>query len=337
MRYIPINRLTPGMLLARPIMDEYNNFLLGTHSPLTLPQIQKLERRGFSGVYIEDDLSEDIFIEDTLPVELQRRSIEALQGGNPDVVLNVAKDIVNQLLSSKEICLDLRDLRSFDDYTYRHCVKVCTLSTVLGMRMRLKEDELVKLSAAALLHDMGKLMIDPKILNKPGKLTPEEYKNVKEHSRLSYELIKDRINISAATKVGVLFHHENEDGTGYPANLHGDKIHIFAKIIHVTDVYDALTSRRPYKDPIAISEAIEYLMGGCGTLFSQRVVEAFLKFVPVYPRGSIVRISDGREAIVVKNCTNPLRPVIRFMDGSTVDLSADSNSWNLTIVATPEM
>lgn len=149
---------------------------------------------------------------------------------------------------------------------------------------------------------------------------------------MSYELIKDRFDISAQIKVAVLYHHENVDGTGYPNGVMGDEQTLFTKIIHAADVYDALVSKRPYKEPYAPCEAAEYLMGGCGILFDQEVIEVMLRAIPLYPKGTEVELSDGRVGIVKENAdAHNLRPVLRLMDGTTLDL-ADRTSMSIAIM-----
>jgi response regulator RpfG family c-di-GMP phosphodiesterase len=185
---------------------------------------------------------------------------------------------------------------------------------------------------AGLLHDLGKQVIPEEILHKPGRLTIEEYDVMKTHATLSYEMIKERWDISANVKSAVLYHHENVDGSGYPEGIEGDRQTIYTKILHVADVYDALISRRPYKNPYSPYEACEYLMGGGGIMFDSKVVEALLLYVPLYPKGTQVKLSDGREGIIVDNSgARNLRPIIRLLDGTTIDMQKHEN-FNLTIL-----
>lgn len=337
MRYVTIEKAEPGMVLAKSIYDDFSRVLLGAYSTLTIEFITKLADRGFPGIYISDTFSDDIEIDETITTELRNLGVQSLRNGDIDATIAVAKSIVEQIVSSKRISLDLVDLRTFDDYTYRHSVNVAVLSTVIGMKLMLNSVQLEELCIAAIFHDLGKLMIDQNILNKPGKLTVEEFGLVKEHSQFSYDILKDRWNISATSKSGVLSHHENEDGSGYPRGLRGSNIHLYGKIIHVADVYDALTSKRPYKKPYALSEAIEYLMGGGGTHFDKKVVEAFLSAVPIYPKGVSVYLSDGSEAIVVDNSKNTLRPIIRFLNGTEVDLSENMEYLKVTICSSSDV
>lgn len=331
MRYVTIEKIEPGMILAKSVYNEADHILLGAASVLNEDYIEKLTTRGFQGLYIDDEISSGIDIEETISVELRNRGVKSLQECNIDESLEVAQGIVDQIINSKTISLDLVDLRTFDDYTFRHSVNVAVLSTVIGIGMSLSHQDLLELCAAAIFHDLGKLRIPDEILNKPARLTPEEYEVMKQHPVYSYELIKGRWDISAKTKVGVLHHHENEDGSGYPNGLESSQIYLFAKIIHVADVYDALTAKRPYKQPYALSEAAEYLMAGYGTMFDKDVVDAFLKFVPIYPKGMEVTLSDGRKGIIVENTAHTLRPVIRLMDGTEIDLNDGTRYCNITL------
>ena len=149
---------------------------------------------------------------------------------------------------------------------------------------------------------------------------------MKTHSELGYERLKENINISSKTKMGVYMHHENVNGSGYPLGLRDDQIYMFAKIIHIADVYDAITSERPYKKAQSPKEAIEFLMNNAGKMFQPEYVKAFITYIPVYPKGRNVILSDGNVAVVVENRQyHTLYPVVRRLsDGETIDL-ADQN------------
>lgn len=333
MRYVVIEKAKPGMVLARPVYDDSNRILLGGGNILNEDKIAKLEYRGFAGVYIEDELSKDIDIKEVITDDLRNLGIDALKKGDMEAVILVAECIVDRILNNSGISIELVDLRSYDEYTYRHSVNVAVLSTVVGLGMGFSQEELQELCIAGVLHDIGKLAVSPNLVRKPARLTRAEYEEIKEHPVLSYELLKNRLEISERIKRVVLQHHENEDGSGYPYQLKGDEIDVFAKIIHVADVYDALTSKRSYKSAYAFSEAIEYIMGANGILFNPEVVMIFTRYVAVYPKGTTVTLSDGREAIVIENTNNILRPKIRLMNGVHVDLSDELSYMNLTIAS----
>jgi HD-GYP domain-containing protein (c-di-GMP phosphodiesterase class II) len=332
MRYVSIEKAQKNMVLARPIFNQMNRVLLGYGTILTQEYIGKLKRRGFPGVYIEDELAKDIEVRDAITQELRNDGVDALRKGDIDAALVIAERIVDQMLANAPVSVDMVDLRNYDDYTYRHSVNVAVLSTVIGMHMGFTKGYLKELCIAALLHDIGKQMLYPEILNKPGFLTEDEFEHIKEHPQMAYDILKQRMDISAKVRTSVLSHHENEDGSGYPHGLKGNQIFIFAKIIHVADVFDALTSRRPYKQPYAKSEAVEYLMGNCGRLFDTKVVEAFISSISVYPKGTEVLLSDGRSGIVAANRDSSLRPVVRLFNGEEVDLNDYSTNRNVIIV-----
>lgn len=333
MRYINIEKVESGMVLAKEVFDDDGRVLLAANTILTKEYIIRLSIRGYQGVYIEDELSRGIQIDEVISIELRNEGAKAVKEGNIDSLKSIAKDIVSQLLEKdKSISLDIKDLRTYDNYTYKHSVNVAVISTIIGIYLSYDEEWLYELCLAALMHDIGKTKIDPGIINKPGRLSMMEYRIVQEHARYSYDILDENYLISARTKQAVLHHHENEDGTGYPDRLVGDEIPPYAKIIHVADVYDALTSKRPYKKPYALSEAIEYLMGGSNVLFDRNAVEAFLEAVPVYAKGIDVLMTNGERAIVVSNTSNPLRPIVRLVDsGKDIDLSNDKDYISVTI------
>lgn len=334
MRFVPISKLQPSMLIARAIYDQSDKILINHGVKLTPEFIKKMENRGVIGAYIEDEITNKVIVQEAITNELRTRAVKSIKDFDIETTINLSKNIVEQLMASDSILLDLVDLRTFDDYTYRHSVNVAVLSTMIAMGMDFKVDELTDLCLAALLHDIGKLRIDDAILNKPTRLTEEEYALIKTHPSVAYNIVKERWDIAATTKIGILCHHENVDGSGYPFGLKDQKIHRFARIIHVADVFDALTSKRPYKDAYSPGDASEFLMSSCGTLFDREVVEIFLGYVPIYPKGSTVILSDKRRAIVAENIKfNILRPRVIIEDtGEELDLTHDPACRNITII-----
>ena len=332
MRYIKIDDAQPGMRLAYNIYDDGGHTLMCSGSTISEFYIKRLKDFGFDGIYIADELSKDINIEPIISPDLRAEGLTNVRNSDVDGCKGVAHKIVDQILHNRTLSLDLTDLRSFDGYTYAHSVNVAVLSCIIGFGLKMKESDLEQLVMAGLLHDLGKLRIPPEILNKPGRLTSDEYEIMKTHARLSYEIISQRWDISAYVKVAVLYHHENVDGSGYPDGIDGSQMTIFTKILHVADVYDALVAKRPYKNPYSPYDACEYLMGAGGVMFDPKVVEALLLYVPLYPKGTQVKLSDGREAIIVENSgPRNLRPLLRLLDGTSIDL-LDQKNYSLTIL-----
>lgn len=333
MRYLPIEALTTGMIVGKDIYDINDNILLCQGKRLTELFITRLEELGYPGIYVQDDFTKDIHIEDIISVEMRSEACQSIQKMDLDEARDIAGKIVERILDAESISINMVDLRSFDGYTYQHSVNVAVLATIVGLGMGLDTDDLKDLCIAGMFHDLGKLEIPAEVINKPTRLTEQEYELIKQHPQKSYDLLADRLEISSNVLIGVLCHHENEDGTGYPLGLKGDKINPFAKILHVVDVYDALTSKRSYKKAYACSEAIEYLMARSGSMFDAEVVDAFMQYVPVYPKGMEVILSDGRKGVIVRNNRYAiLRPVVRLVDGSDIDLMDMQRHSALTII-----
>ncbi|MCR5581717.1 MAG: response regulator [Pseudobutyrivibrio sp.] len=333
MRYINMSKIEPGMKLGSEVFDSYGRVLLGGKAELTREYIDRLKYLGFDGLYISDELSKDISVEPIISPFLRGKGIDCVRRQDIDGCKIVAKEMVDEILNKGSISIDMTDLRECDDYTYAHSVNVALYCAIIGLSMGLDEKSLEELALAGLLHDLGKMSIPGEILNKEGRLTQEEYQIMKSHAQLSYEILKERWDVTPNVKVAVLFHHENVDGSGYPKGITADEMTVFTKIIHVADVFDALLSKRPYKNPYSAYEVSEYMMGACGIMFDTNVVLALLKHVPLYPKGTEMIMSDGRHCIIVENSGfHNLRPIIRLMDGQTLDLTHKDN-LNITLVA----
>lgn len=329
MRFLSIEKVEPSMVLCRPVYDGDMNLLLGANKTLTSSNIKRIKSLGFKGVYVYDNFHDNDNIQDMISPEVILEAARAIKNVDIDAAIYYSNKIVEELLSADKKCIELVELKAYDDYTYRHCVNVAILSVMIGFGMKLSHERLKQLALSGLLHDIGKTKISPDILNKPGALTDEEFGIMKSHTQLGYEMVAENITISSLTKTGIRFHHENEDGSGYYGKK-GNEIPLFAKIIHVADVYDALISKRPYKKALHVSEALEYLMGACGTLFDKEIVEVFLKYVTPYPIGAEVTLSNEEKGIVIRTNDDALqRPVIRCYDGEEIDLL---KVLNLTII-----
>lgn len=266
--------------------------------------------------------------------EYTKENIEnTLENINIDVILNDAKNLAMKV-SHVDKFYDFANEKILDKYTYQHSVRVCIYATLLGIALNLSKKELTDLAAASLLHDIGKQCIDDEILNKPAKLTDEEYEKIKKHAEIGYNMLKDNEDISIKIKMGVYAHHENYDTTGYPRHLGGEDIYKFARIIHIVDVYDALISKRPYKKPMSPKLAIKYLKKNKETMFDPMLVDLFIYIVPVYPKGKLVKLSNGEKGIVIKNYKgNVLRPKIRLLDGKEISLKKDTNYKYIEIIS----
>ncbi len=337
MRYVPTEKLELGMLLSLPVYDDRGRILINSYNELSEKYMQRIKGLGLQGVYIEDEVSSDLVIKDNITGELRTKAIKALKNQDIDSCIVLSKEIVNQLLRNSSWDYGLVDIRSFDEYIYRHSVQVAILATLIGVGMGLRERELENLCLAGMLSDIGLMRVGEELQSKEKSLSNVDYANIKVHPLVSLHMIKERDDIMMTTRMGILQHHENVDGSGYPNGKEGDKIHKFAKILHVADTYDALISKRPFRKCYTYPEAVEYLLGGCNVQFEKEIVLHFVKSIPVYPKGYPVSLSDGREGFVLRNRKGyPLRPVVRLFDGEEMDLSEVGKNRNITICSVME-
>lgn len=332
---VSIEKVTSDMKLAKPIFyKDGSNILLNVGCCNLSKYKNKLLDMGVHYLYIEDEKSEGIEITDAIKEQTRIKSRKIVHDVITDITkkrtFNVAKiqetiiAMVDDILHSKSVLVNLTDIRTNDDYTFSHSVNVAVLSLILGRVLHYDKDKLIKLGMGALLHDIGKSIIPSEILNKPGKFTEEEFKIMKEHSQLGFDTIKNSWELSPLSKVIILSHHEKVDGSGYPRGIKGDEIHEFAKIVAICDVFDALTSDRCYRPKCPVYQAIELLMANINTQFDQGLVEKFIRHVATYPNGSCVTLSDGRRGIIFsQNEGMPTRPIVKVLEEKGIELKKD--------------
>lgn len=183
-------------------------------------------------------------------------------------------DKIKEILTDKTILNNLTLINTYDNLTYNHCISVAEYVTDIGIELKLPNSELKILIESALLHDIGKIYIDNKIINKPNKLTKKEYEIVKQHTKFGYEILSKDKNIDKSISENILYHHENVDGLGY---YKLKNIPLFARIIHIADVYDALTSERPYRKSLTKNNAIKYMIENSETMFDSKLLKIFIE------------------------------------------------------------
>ena len=333
MRFMLVESLEAGMKLGRDIIFGKEAFMLHKGMPLTETYIKRLKNGGYYGVYVSDTFSEDVKYEESIDQRLFLKGVAAVEAEDIGSIMNVATQIISEITSKEKVGLDLYDLRAFDEYTFYHSVNVAIYSVVVGKRLKLSEEELNTLALAALTHDLGKKKIPEGILNKPGRLTDEEFEEIKKHPKYAYEFLYNKPGISSNIRQTVMCHHENENGSGYPYGKSGDEIPYLARIIHAVDVYDALTSKRSYKEPYAPADAFEYLIGGKNILFNEKIVDTMLQVIPMYMPGTEVLLSNDERALVVEHSADAKRPIIKLFDGGKlINLELDSDYEEVFIV-----
>ncbi|MFT9497118.1 HD-GYP domain-containing protein [Anaerosolibacter sp.] len=324
MRLVRIENVTSGMILGKDIYSCEGKILLAKGVTLTSHFIKRLQNLTMNEIYIEDEISRDIEIYDIIDERTRVIAKQTIYQVMQDLKVKKAIDfhgiqvainrIVDELLSNRDIMINLTDLRSVDEYTFAHSVNVAVLSIVIGKALGYNELRLRDLGIAAILHDIGKTQIPNEILNKPGKLAEKEIEIMKNHTQFGYDILKDYDEISGLSRVGALLHHERIDGSGYPFGKKGDEISEFARIIAIADTYDAMTSNRVYKKRITPDKVIEYLISMGQHYYDYDMVRVFLNHLTVYPVGTIVKLNTKEHAIVIdNNCYTPTRPIVRLI------------------------
>lgn len=252
-------------------------------------------------------------------------SVRVGQGVDSKAAKEVVTQMVEEITGAPDAVMNLINIKSFDDYTFTHNINVATLSVLIGQEFGIKGEELQELGMGALMHDVGKLKISLAILNKDGKLTDAEFAEMKKHPVYGYEILCKSQDITERARMVALHHHEKFQGRGYPYNLKGQDISLFGRICSVADVYDALTTDRPYRVAMSPYDAVKIVMGGVDSQFDPTVLQAFLRKFSIYPSGSLVTLNDGSIGLVLKPSPKTvLRPLIKLLKtgkGTRVSIS----------------
>ncbi|MBV8623049.1 MAG: HD-GYP domain-containing protein [Herbaspirillum sp.] len=251
-----------------------------------------------------------------------------------DRCVSVVEDIAGSVFQSPNGMLSVLRLKLADEYTYLHSVAVCALMVALGRTLGMDEKSCREAGLGGFLHDVGKAFIPHELLNKPGKLTEDEFTLIKKHPELGYKYLSQDPNVPDYARDVCLHHHEKIDGNGYPQALRSGSISLYARMAAICDVYDALTSDRPYKRAWDPAEAISTMATWTGH-FDRAMFLAFVKTLGIYPVGSIVKLESGRSGFVIRqnaqDLTRPVLKVFRYNDDMQV-----SDTEILDLLATPE-
>lgn len=332
MRLLPVRNCKPGMKLARRIFSEEGVVLLGENVELTTRLIQRLDQCGIQYVYIFDPRTEDITPPEIISEDTTRMALQEIRVNfrkmvdRPNVkkgttfpyiagpIRNMMNSIIDDLSSHKDAMIMLMNMGFVDHYLYQHSLNVCVYTTLLGMAHGYSREELVTLGMGALLHDIGKVKIPIKVLQKDGPLTPAEYDEIKKHTVYGFEMLKDEPNMPLIVAHCAFQHHERLNGTGYPRGIQSCDIHEYAKWIGLVDSYDAMTTNRVYSQPMLPHMAMEQLYTGSDTLYEKYMLEQFRDRVAIYPIGISVRLHSGHYGVVVDlNSAYPHRPIVRLL------------------------
>ena len=332
MRMMPITLCRPGMKLAKKIYSDDGLVLLAAGMELTATLIRRLAECGISFLYVQDPATDDISIPELLTDETQRQAIRTVRSAFQSFVDQPVKRqtatypyigrdirrvmnlIMEDLSRNDDAMIMLMNIQTVDHYLYSHSLNVCVYAAMLGLAMGYDRDRLMTLGTGSLLHDIGKTQISIQVLLKPGMLTAYEFEEMKRHAERGYYLLKDEPGIPLLAAHCAYQHHERLNGSGYPRGLKETEIHDYAKLIGIVDSYDAMTSRRAYRNAMLPHQAVEALYSGSGTLYDTTILKFFRDKVAIYPIGITVKLSTGQSAVVVGiNASCAHRPIVRVI------------------------
>lgn len=340
MRQITLSEVIPSMVLARSILNSKGQILLVSGISLTEEYLRKLKFLKIDSIFINDAQYEDIIVPEYISLETQQRSLAILSATMDKVhkegtfvvddISNIASDIVEELVIQADVTIHLTGIATHDDYTLAHSLNCAIYTALLARFCGFSIPQIKVITCGALLHDMGKTLIDKDLLNKPGCLEADEFAIIQEHSALGFNLLtRKRLEISSLIAHMAWQHHEKFDGSGYPRGLQGEEILSYARLLTITDVYEAITGHRPYRKAMKPADAYDIIHKGLGTAFDETYGRIFLSKIAFYAPGTKVALSSGEEAIIVSVSTDfPQRPVVRIIsrpDGTPYAVPKDIN------------
>ncbi|AUD58536.1 HD family phosphohydrolase [Shewanella sp. Pdp11] len=360
---LPVSQLTLGMFVSAIDKNDQGQLAIANAGQIKHKDaILKLAKSGIKFVWVDTERSaEHCGLKKKTTNDSQADNRKALvsrdkQQAQAKVMLTEAKDLIRKVLSEtfegkaievapfealadtmiESVMLDadalkcMSALRSKDAYLLEHSVNVAFLLVTFGKYLNLDRDMLRQMAVGGILHDIGKIKVDNKVLHKPGKLTPEEFEHMKLHQVYALEIMNETNGLSQISKDICLMHHEKLDGRGYPRGLKGDEIPRHGRMSCIVDIFDALTATRCYKEAMSPAAAFKILLSLTPFHLDQELVYEFIRCIGIYPVGSLVELSDGRVGIVwASKDRDALHPIVkcfyslkvkRYTDVAMVDL-----------------
>lgn len=244
----------------------------------------------------------------------------------------VIKSVILILESKRDYQNVLIKIMLYDRALFFHSLNVAVYSIAIAIQMKLNTKAILSICLSSLIHDIGKIYIPKAVVEKPGKLTDEEFDIIKKHPEKGYNYLLNETDIPLLIALPSLQHHERLNGTGYPNNLISTQIHISSKIIAVADMFDALTSNRSYKKALTPTKAISIIMEDCGTALDNEVIESFISSITFYPEGNIIKINTGETGVIIANRPeHPFEPIIKVTHNQYYE---EINSYEIDLLNT---
>lgn len=325
MRIVNLENLKGGEIAAKVIYDENGRILLSEGLEITEFHIKKLSEMGVRVVYVDDEISKDVEVEESISEETRVMSKNAIKdmldkygtvgSTTTDGIIKAVNTVVDEILDNKHVLLNVSQIKASDNSLHSHSVNVCVLSVFMGLHAGYNSARLKDLAIGAMLHDVGKMKIlqDKEMINKKNEQQLKKYID-EMHSKVGYEFLRAQNKFSAHTNVAVLMHHENIDGSGHPLGLKETEINENAKIISICDTFDNLLRGKEQERIMPVYEILEYLVAMSGYRFDIELVRKFSSTIAVYPSGTGVILNTNEKGIVVRqNKSTPLRPVVKVV------------------------
>lgn len=338
--------LETGMIIAKDIFTLDGILIVPSETELTAKLISKINVHKVDDIIIQIDSSKEegkkaqinykptnetaAFLEfsfkyDQQVTQVQEHLSHIVQTGmiNPNNLSSLVSDIITTTATRSQLFTYMCRLHSSDDVTYSHSINVSLYASILGRWLNLNDLEIKDLALAGLLHDIGKIKVDQVILNKKETLSAAEFNLLKEHTTFGYEIVLES-DLPIGIKQAILLHHEKMNGRGYPLGLSWDHIHDYAKIVSIVDIYDAMTSDRPYHKRFHPFQVIEMFEKECYGILDTKYLYVFLEHIAQNFLGDTIALNNGDIGeIIFINKQFPSKPLIQLSQGTIIDLSTN--------------
>lgn len=335
-----INDVIPGAIIAKDVYSGDGVVLVSKGVVFREHFVKRFNEAGVREIFIEEDgqmtketvsnIRKCLHINDVIhektrtqaQAQIKKTMVKLSTVGYISInkISKIVEEIIEQLLEKKEFVFALSQLRSVDDYTYKHSVNVGVLSLIIGIDLNLDKDSLKNLGIGAILHDIGKAVIPEDILKKPSSLTHEEFSEIKKHTEYGYEILRQTDVTEEAAQIA-LYHHEKYDGTGYRKGLKGNNIPLFSRIVAIADVYDAMSNDRVYQKKLSPDKVFKEITHLGDTHFDCEIMEKFARHLSIYPTGTgVILNTDHRGIVISQNKLYPESPVVRVFKDERNDI-----------------
>ncbi len=356
---IDLSNVIEGMKLAEDVFDKQGHLLLAKKTELTFDMINRIKTVNSSEelliyvekseieLLVEKDNGEQVQLnsldvkievsenqkklrkqiatmEETLIKTFDNLMVNANDKNAKKEIDKTVEDIKNNININVDLLNEIVGIKDVDDYLYTHSLNVAMIANLIGKWLKLPSEDLEILIMGGMLHDIGKLKVNQNILNKPGRLTVEEFEEIKKHPVYSHNLLKEAGYEDSKLLKAVTFHHEKQDGSGYPLGLKGEKIPVHARILAVADIFDAMTSNRVYKKRVSPFKVLEMFQNQTFGKLDASITMLFVKKFSEYYVGAHVELNNGEKGTIVNlNHYEVTKPLLRLDSGKFVDISKD--------------